>query len=201
MSDPVSVSVSVAVAASAAAKAASAVVISAAPVAATSPGLLASTGFFLLGAISSWGIIILSVLFLFGIIAEHGGSRGWAVFWALAMSAIAYVVFSVSLLTIVLGSVGYLAIGVVWSFYRYKRHASKIVDKYKGQGVEYRNIAVANLHPKAMLKTITAWIIIWPFSFVEHFVSDIINAIQALVTKIFRGIYHRIYDSAAAALR
>jgi hypothetical protein len=36
---------------------------------------------------------------------------------------------------------------------------------------------------------------------VENFVGDIITGIQTLVQKIFRGIYHRIYDSAVAALK
>jgi hypothetical protein len=52
-----------------------------------------------------------------------------------------------------------------------------------------------------MLPTITAWITIWPFSLVENFVGDIINFIQDLVQKVFRGIYHKIYDSAVAALK
>lgn len=177
MSDPVSV----AVAASSAAKAAS--------------------GMFILGLVSAWGLVILAVLAVLGILFEHNGARGWSVFSALLVAVVAYVAFSVSLLHIALGAVAYIVIGVLWSFYRYKRHADKVVETNKDASSREKEIALARLHPKAMLSTLTAWIVIWPFSFVEHFVGDIINAIQTLVTKIFRGIYHRIYDSAVAALR
>jgi hypothetical protein len=52
-----------------------------------------------------------------------------------------------------------------------------------------------------MWPSITAWVMIWPFSLIENFVGDIINAIQALVKKVFRGIYYKIYDSAVEALK
>ena len=187
MSEPVTS----ALAASAAASAATAV----------SPGFFAGIGMFLTGIVAGWGIIILAVLVVLGILFEHNGARGWAVFSALLLAAVAYMFFSVSLMTIAIGSVVYVLVGLLWSFWRYKRHAQKVVEKYKGEDAKLRESALRSLHPKEMLGTITAWIMIWPFSMFENIAGDIINIVQSLVTKFFRGIYFRIYDSAVAALK
>lgn len=154
---------------------------------------------FLAGFLLTWPALI--VLVVLGILFEHNGARGWAVFTALAAAAVSYFFFNVSLATIAIGAVAYIAIGLVWSFWRYKRHAEKVVEQNKDETASTKERALAALHPKAMLGTITAWIMIWPFSMVENIVGDLINGIQLLVTKFFRGVYHKVYDSAVAALR
>jgi hypothetical protein len=154
---------------------------------------------FVAGFMLSWPALI--VLMILGILFEHNGARSWSVFTALVVMAVSYFFFSVPLMTVLLGAAGYVAIGLVWSFYRYKRHASNVVEEYKNATPPQKARAIADLHPKEMLGTITAWILIWPFSLIENFVGDIITGIQTLVQKVFRGIYHKIYDSAVAQLR
>jgi len=160
-------------------------------------GLLASVA----GFIAGWAVFILAELFLFGILAEHTESSGWAIFFMILAVAVAFFTFSFSWLTLALGAVGYIVVGLLWSFWRYKRHAQKVVEANKKSTAQEKEYALRALHPKAMLGTITAWIVIWPFSLVENLVGDIINFIQELVTKFFRGVYHKIYDSAVAALK
>ena len=179
-----------AVAASAPATAASAAV-----------GLFSNPGVAIMGAIAGWGFVILAVLFILGILFEHNGSRGWSIFSGLVTAAVAYLFFNVSLMWIAIGAAGYVVIGVIWSFWRYKRHSRKVVAEHKNSPSSEKERALRALHPTAMLGTITAWIIIWPFSFVENFVGDIINFVQDLVVRYFRGVYHRIYDSAVSDLR
>jgi len=154
---------------------------------------------FAAGLLLTWPAFI--VLVFLGILFEHNGARGWAVFTALSVAAVSYFFFSVSLMTIAIGAVGYIVIGLIWSFWRYKRHAQRVVEEHKKSSAQEKEYALRALHPKAMLATITAWIVIWPFSLVENFVGDIINFIQDLVVRYFRGVYHRIYDSAVAALK
>lgn len=170
---------------------------SAAATSAASVGFFASLGFF----IAAWSIAILAVLIVLGILFEHNGARGWAVFAAILVAGVAYISFNVTLVALVIGAVSYLAIGLIWSFWRYKRHAQKVVEKNRGESAHTRERVLAYLHPKEMLGTITAWIMIWPFSMVENVVGDVLNLIQDLVRKVFRGVYHRIYDSAVAALK
>lgn len=147
----------------------------------------------------SWPALI--GLVLLGILFEHNGSRGWAVSTALAIAAVSYFFFAVPLTTLLIGAGAYLAFGLVWSFYRYKRHAMLVVAQNKTADALTRENALYRLHPKNMLSTITAWIVIWPFSAIENVAGDIINSIQLLVTKFFRGVYFRIYDSAVNELK
>lgn len=162
-------------------------------------GFFSAAFAFAAGLLLTWPALI--VLLFVGILFEHNGARGWAVFTALAVAAVSYFFFSVSLLSIAIGAVGYIVIGLIWSFWRYKRHAQKVVEANKSSTAQEKEYALRALHPKAMLATITAWIVIWPFSMVENVVGDVINFIQELVTKFFRGVYHKIYDSAVAALK
>lgn len=160
--------------------------------------MLATFAAFIAGFLFTWPALL--VLVLLGILFEHNGARGCAVATSLAVMAVSYFYFNISLLALGLGTLGYILLGLVWSFYRYKRHANKVVEEYKNRSDSDKERALKNLHPTNMLSTITAWIIIWPYSFIENFVGDIINAIQLLVQKIFRGVYHRIYNNAVVSL-
>lgn len=189
-----------ATAASAPAVAASAPAVAASgPVLATAAeiGILAAAGIF----ISAWVAVILGVLFVLGIFAEHTESSGWAIFIMILAAAVAFFAYSFSWVTLAIGAVSYIVVGLLWSFWRYKRHAQKVVEAKKNSSSTDKEYALRALHPRAMLGTITAWIVIWPFSMVENVVGDIINFVQELVTKFFRGVYHKIYNSAVAALK
>lgn len=186
------------IAATAASAASAPTTAASAAVASASPGFFAAIFAFLAGFMLSWPALI--ILASLGILFEHNGARGWAVTTMLILAASSYFFFAVPLLTILIGAAVYLVVGVVWSIWRYKRHVDKTVERHKGSGDYERQAALRELHPRAMLSTLTAWIVIWPFSFIEHLVGDLINALQALVTKVFRGVYHRIYNKAVAAL-
>jgi hypothetical protein len=162
-------------------------------------GFFASLFAFAAGFLLTWPALI--ALIVLGILFEHNGARGWAVFAALVSMGVAYLFFNVSLIALGIGAVAYIAIGLFWSFWRYKRHAEKVVEANRDTSASNKERVLAQLHPKAMLGTITAWIMIWPFSMVENIVGDLINGIQLLVTKFFRGVYHKVYDSAVAALK
>lgn len=175
---------------------------SSAPIAVTAT-TVAEVGFFAAagGFIAGWAFLILGVLFLLGILSEHNNSSGWAVFWMLLSSAVVLVAFNLPLTWLSIGAVAYIMIGLVWSFWRYKRHVSKMVEEYRESSAMERERILRRLHPREMLGTITAWIMVWPFSLVENLIGDIINFVQTLVTRIFRGIYFKIYESAVSALK
>lgn len=187
-----------AAAASAASAPASVASAASAAAASASPGFFTAMFAFVAGFLLSWPALI--GLALIGVLFEHNGARGWAVTTALVLAASAYFFFAVPLLTILIGAAAYLVAGVAWSVWRYKRYVDKTVEKYKAENEAVRRRVIEALHPKAMLSTLTAWILIWPFSLVENIAGDLINAIQALVTKVFRGVYHSIYNKAVAAL-
>jgi len=149
-----------------------------------------------LAFLATWPAIL--VLCILGIWCEHGESRGWAVFWALVAGVSAYFYFEVPLQRIAIASVGYLCFGLVWSFYRYKRFITAKAEEYAGMKTDWMDLGIQRFHPSKMLDTITAWIIIWPFSLIENLCGDIINGIETLVKRVFNGVYTRIYNAAVA---
>jgi len=144
----------------------------------------------------------LIALFILGILFEHNGARGWAVFTGIVSIAVGYFFFAVPLADLAIYAVGYVLVGLVWSFWRYKRFVETEVASIKERisNPETRRTRAEDLHPTKNLDTITAWILIWPFSAVESVVGDVINVIQTLVQKVFKGVYHKIYTSATADL-
>jgi hypothetical protein len=137
---------------------------------------------------------VLVTLCVFGIWCEYSESRGFAVFWALVASVLAFFYFKMSLIDIAIYSGAYLVVGVIWSFYRYKRFIVAKLEQLKT--INHQIHQVSDYRPNHMLDTITAWIIIWPFSLIENLCGDIINGIEMLVKKVFKGVYHRIYEGA-----
>ncbi len=152
----------------------------------------------MLGYLLTWeAVVIIAVL---GIWAEHSESRGVAVFLALVGMAVAYFTFNVPIMYIVYGVIAYMLFGVLWSFYRYRRYVIKRVEDVKNEREAIRASVARDIHPSRMLGTITAWIVIWPFSLIDNFIGDVIDAIESLVKTVFKGVYHRIYTSAIGKL-
>jgi hypothetical protein len=140
---------------------------------------------------------------LLGVIFEHRGASRWAVFAGLVSMAISYFYFDITLENIAFCAVAYLVVGLVWSFWRYKRFVADSVEYIKARNYRNdfdRNNAYENLHPSRNLSAITSWIIIWPFSAIENILGDVITAIQALVTKVFKSVYQKIYEKAISGL-
>ena len=147
------------------------------------------------GYLLTWPTLI--TLAVLGILFEHNNVRGFAVFTAIVSAVLAFFFFDISLKNLAIGSAVYLVIGVLWSFWRYKRHADKAVEEIKQMTDDaYRKYAIKALHPSQMIDTFVAWIIVWPFSLVENLTADIINGIQRLVTTAFKSVYNKIYTSA-----
>lgn len=170
---------------------------SAATVTAAEAGFLAGV----MGFIAGWAVIILAVIILFGILSEHNDSSGWAVFWLMVAGAIAYFAFSFSITTLLIAAVAYIPIGLFWSFWRYKRYVSKKVAEAKDSSSHERERVLRMIHPKEMIGKITAWVFVWPFSLVANLTGDLINFVSTLISKFFRGVYMRIYDSAVSQLK
>lgn len=116
---------------------------------------------------------------------------------AIVALPVSYFVFTIPLATLVYYALGYVVIGLVWSFYRYKRYITdqaKMIRK-SNESNDMKLIRAKRLHPTKHIDTITAWIIIWPFSAVDNLVGDFINTIQKLVTTVFKNVYYKIYTS------
>ena len=142
----------------------------------------------------------LAILFVVGILFEHNDWRGFAVFVALISGVSAYFYFAIPLVMMAMYVVGSLVAGLLWSVWRYKRHVTAKVAEVKNGSQRDRELMAARLLPAAMWSTIVAWVIVWPFSFVEYFIRDVIDLLEMAVKKLFKGVYNKIYDSAVAQL-
>lgn len=152
----------------------------------------------LTGYLLTWpGLIILLVL---GAILEANESHGWAIFIGIISAVVAYFFFNASFVNIAYYSISYFIVGFLWSFWRYKRHADRIVAEYKDQDLTAKKKALARLDPRQMLDKITAWVIIWPFSMFENVLGDITKLVQTFITRFFKGIYTKIYSVAVNQL-
>jgi hypothetical protein len=152
------------------------------------------------GYLLTWpGIIGLCFL---GIIFEHTNHRGFAVFAALVALVSAFFFFHIDFQTLAYATISYIAVGLAWSVYRYRRFIRTEVERLKRENYSTDTLKryVAAAHPLQMVDTIVAWIIIWPFSVIEHAISDILDTVQLLVTRVFRSVYIRIYEAATKGL-
>lgn len=147
-------------------------------------------------------IPFLFILFGLGVIFEAADSNA-SVFVGIISAIIAFFVFDVPLLTIVLSTIGYFVIGVLWSVWRYKRYADTKVQKYiesKSDSSYDRKEIVNGLKLNYMVGRITSWIIIWPFSMVENVTGDILRLIKNIVTEQLKSVYNKIYTNATSKL-
>ena len=143
----------------------------------------------------------LCLLVVLGILFEHSNWRGFAVFTALALGFSSYKYFNLTLVELATYAAAFLGIGLVFSFWRYKRHVDEQVARATHASKPERERIAAQMLPAKMWDTIVAWILVWPFSLIENLTSDIITALEMLVKKVFRGVYNKIYDSAVAKLK
>jgi hypothetical protein len=162
-------------------------------------GFLTHFGMFFVGLATGYLLTIpgLIGLFILGILFEHNDAGGWSIFTALATIIASYFFFSIPLTLVVYYLCGYVAIGVVWSFYRYKRYITEQAQMIRNSNdtAPLKLYKAQQLHPSKQLDTITVWIISWPFSAIDNLVGDLINSIQTLVTTVFKNIYYKIYSS------
>lgn len=156
------------------------------------------TGIFF-GYFLNWPVFV--GLMLLGVIFEFNEARGMAIFTAILTGLIAFFFFNIPVETLGIYAIAYVVIGVVWSFWRYKRYVDrKIAEDFPTCTARGKEHLIERLKPTNMLDTITAWIIVWPFSMVENLTADLLTAIEELVRTVFKGVYNRIYKAAIGKL-
>lgn len=157
---------------------------------------------FVLGLLLSWPF--LAICIILAIFSEYHESA-WTIVFTIAIAAVSFFYFDLALRDFLIGIPVYIIVGVVWSFWRYKRYVNKMVSKSKNaDGTlderDYERLQ-ETLSPTRMLSTIVFWICVWPFSLLENVLEDLITGIETLVTTVFRSIYRRIYDSAFSGVQ
>ena len=154
---------------------------------------------FCTGYLVSWPALVAFVLL--GSIFEANQAHGWAIFTGIISAIVAYVFFHLAFLDIIVYAIFYLIAGFVWSFWRYKRFVDSMLETITNSTTEYgRDFTIRHMHPSNNLSKITTWVIVWPFSIIENGLGDIIKLIQTFITKVFKGVYNKIYESAISKI-
>lgn len=131
-----------------------------------------------------------------GVLAEHFDNIKTAVFLGLTAIVISYIMFSVPLTTLALILLGYVIVGILWSFWRYKRFVSSGVKGLsRNASDQYKRTMLQHLSPEQNKGMLVFWILMWPLSLVSNFIGDFINLIQKLVTEVFHKVYAKIFAS------
>lgn len=180
----------------------------------------------ILAIVVTWQALTFFVIL--GLFCERAESHFWSDVWLVASIAVAFMYFHISLAAALYSSIGYIALGLVWSFWKYKRYIGRKFSDLKASGEVQRENLERNrvshsytseryeqtkvqleaelkadfeilrkeLHPKRKLDSIVAWVVSWPFSFVETSLHDIINLVETLVKDVFNKAYLSIYNAA-----
>lgn len=138
------------------------------------------------GLFSSWYFLITAVVL--GITFEHNEEHGFAVFFGALTALSAHFIFDIPFDEVLVWAVLYFAVGVFWSFWRYRQF---VVERKN-----WSSLSEDYLKPSNHTDRIVSWIIIWPFSAIENLTSDLLELLKTFVTKTLKGIYERIYRSA-----
>lgn len=157
------------------------------------------------------GFLITAALF-----CEYNERHGWTVICTAILTYIGYKIFQLtpSQLGMVLG--GYVPIGFLWSFWRWKRRCDSCVSRteeslkdikssWKGDMLTVRinscrREAIESITPSKQMDTLVYWVIGWPFSFIEMFLHDFVNLIERTIKTVATQTYQRMTAKATARI-
>lgn len=144
----------------------------------------------------------LMLLILLGIIFEFYDNV-LSVYTGIAAALVAYFMFNIPLTTLAIYAGIYLIVGIVWSFWRFKRYTDKQVDEYNEitdkKDYEYHRL-LERISLKSSTGRIVAWITVWPFSMIENLTSDIVKLLKSLVTDVLKYFYNIIVNNAVSKI-
>lgn len=152
---------------------------------------------FLLGIVLSWPALILLILIAIGF--EHNEAHGWTVFALIIIAGMAFFMFNLTWTQIGIVAAAWIPVGLIWSFWRWKRHVSNTVRKVRNEELSIDR-GKRDIMPSGNVDKITYWVLAWPFSLVEMLLGDIIDIVQSMIRSVFRGTYARISANGLAEI-
>jgi hypothetical protein len=127
-----------------------------------------------------------------------------SVYTAILAMVVAYFTFNVPLQTLGICIVAYLVIGVIWSFWRFKRYIDKLVDAYNDDPspTKYQRERLdSDIALNRNKSRIVSWIIVCPFSVVENIAGDVVRLLSNFVSGSLRYVYESIIKSATKNIK
>lgn len=144
----------------------------------------------------------LMALILLGIIFEFYDNV-LSIYTGIAAALVAYFMYNIPLATLGIYAGIYLVVGIVWSFWRFKRYTDQKVDEYNTitdkRDSDYNRL-LERISLKSSTGRIVAWITVWPFSMIENLTSDIVKLLKSLVTDVLKYFYTVIINNAVSKI-
>lgn len=154
-------------------------------------------GAFIVGVILSLPVLI-GLIFL-DLVLEHNEHDGWSLFVTLLIVALVWNMFTFPLNLLLIAAAAYFPVGLLWSFWRWRRHCSRVVADVK-KNPSQKADGLRKLDLSEQIFRIVSWILNWPASALASLLGDIIDVIEVLVRKVFHKVYVRISRNAIKEL-
>lgn len=150
-----------------------------------------------------WSVLILCLLSDFGIRRSDDYS-GWAAVWFIALIVLGIAHYAASDIVItwqlaLTGIIGYLAIGGLWSLWRYRSFIIEAINETKA---EYANSdklrdRLIRLKHETRASNYVGFIVFhmmaFPISFVTHVFGDVYRAMATFVRRYMVGIFNTVH--------
>lgn len=147
---------------------------------------------FILGILVSWWF--LGGLGLWLLLLSHWESDGWGLFFLILLAICIYLAFNIPA-NIILSIIAlYIPIGIGWSIFRWKRHCKNTIKgvDFEKLGLYKKGLLLVKLKPEENTTKIVNWIFVWPFSFIETILGDIVDIVEDFVRERIIGVYNGI---------
>ena len=163
---------------------------------------------FLLG-LSFWPVVMLLFLLVIGGAATARGEP-WLMTLGLAVwSVVAYFLLDINVLdvfierpiVVVFGSLGYAALGLLWSMFKWRQHllsdavqASVKRTREKAERLDAEEYVNYEVDPASNRDRIVSWITLWPFSVLGYVLGDMLRNLGNWLYSLLGGVYQRMSD-------
>lgn len=145
-------------------------------------------------------------LFLLGTFSVHNESKFFGLLFLGLFAFTAYKFFNISLENMLYYVIGYIVVGFMWSFWRYKKYVRKHVNDFNNKIGDYSGRFYGNDDDKykALLKNtelsknvdlVVFWVLVFPLSMIENLLGDLIDFVTSTVTVYLKSVYESIINS------
>lgn len=163
-------------------------------------------GFGAILALAWYNILVIgAIIFIFFLCAFNEVVEGSLVLLAAFIGVFVYFglidVSTISFSTVLYYAVAYLAIGCVWSLFKYKNKAEEIALLYKGYNDNpnrnnYTNAEIVeNIKDGIRNSQISFWIIFFPISMVKFALSDFVDYLISKLGRVYDYIARSVVNS------
>ena len=147
---------------------------------------------FILGIIFTWWFF--GGLCIFALFSVHNEYEVFSFLSVLGLGTLAYFLFNLQLATLGWITLAYIPIGLGWSIWRWRKHCKTAVEDHNSSKIEYwgGGSIQSRINPSKNIGKIVNWVFIWPFSLLETFISDLIDAVEDFIKNYLIKIYENI---------